>query len=149
MEQIDNKSLDFILCIEKLLSSISTVRKCLLSLTDIEQNSSIQSEESIKKLKAIKDTIISLTPTVETVGQLGPTSTLVKHLSNEYICLCNDYKKHYSLIMANTAIFTEYKQLIEDLSKWLSSTNANIQEVSQSVDKQQILLNVKVWIIQE
>ncbi|CAF3652038.1 unnamed protein product [Rotaria sp. Silwood1] len=143
MEQIDNKSLDFILCIEKLLSSISTVRKCLLSLTDIEQNSSIQSEESIKKLKAIKDTIISLTPAVETVGQLGPTSTLVKHLSNEYICLCNDYKKHYSLIMANTAIFTEYKQLIEDLSKWLSSTNANIQEVSQSVDKQQILLNVK------
>ncbi|CAF4914048.1 unnamed protein product, partial [Rotaria sp. Silwood1] len=143
MEQIDNKSLDFILCIEKLLSSISTVRKCLLSLTDIEQNSSIQSEESIKKLKAIKDTIISLTPTVETVGQLGPTSTLVKHLSNEYICLCNDYKKHYSLIMANTATFTEYKQLIEDLSKWLSSTNANIQEVSQSVDKQQILLNVK------
>ncbi|CAF4315200.1 unnamed protein product [Rotaria sp. Silwood2] len=143
MKQTQDKSFDFILCIQKLLSSISTLRKYLSSLTDIQPNTSIQTEESIRKLKAIKDTIISLTPAVETASQLDPTSTLVKHLSNEYLCLCNDYKKHYNLTMANTAIFKEYKQSIEDLSVWLTSTNANIQQVLQSVNKQQTLCIIK------
>ncbi|CAF3299855.1 unnamed protein product, partial [Rotaria sp. Silwood2] len=45
--------------------------------------------------------------------------------------------------MANTAIFKEYKQSIEDLSVWLTSTNANIQQVLQSVNKQQTLCIIK------
>ncbi|CAF1072993.1 unnamed protein product [Rotaria sordida] len=139
MKKIEDQPYDFILCIQKLLSSISTLRKYLLNLNDIEQNTSIQ----IKKLKAIKDTIISLTPAIETASQLHPTSTLVKHLSNEYLRLYNDYKKHYSLTMVNTVIFKEYKQSIEDLSVWLTSTNTNLQQVLQSVNKQQTLSIIK------
>lgn len=46
--------------------------------------------------------------------------------------------------MANTLPFAEYKQYIEHLSSWLSSTNANIHEVLQSVNKQRALLIIKV-----
>ncbi|CAF4516163.1 unnamed protein product, partial [Rotaria magnacalcarata] len=93
---------------------------------------------------AIKETIISLAPAIETANQLDSTSTFVDHLSSEYSCLCNDYKKHYSLIMASTAIFNEYKQTIEDLSTWLTLANANIQQALEFDDKQQTSINVKV-----
>lgn len=46
--------------------------------------------------------------------------------------------------MADTLPFAEYKQYIERLSTWLSSTNANIHEVLQSVNKQRALLIIKV-----
>ncbi|CAF2041330.1 unnamed protein product [Rotaria magnacalcarata] len=137
MNQTEDISPDFILCVQKLLSSISTLRKHLSSIT------SIQPEESIRKLKAIKETIISLAPAIETANQLDSTSTFVDHLSSEYSCLCNDYKKHYSLIMASTAIFNEYKQTIEDLSTWLTLANANIQQALEFDDKQQTSINVK------
>jgi hypothetical protein len=46
--------------------------------------------------------------------------------------------------MAYTPPFMEYKQYIESLSTWLTSTNANIHEVLQSVNKQRALLIIKV-----
>jgi hypothetical protein len=46
--------------------------------------------------------------------------------------------------MADTRPFAEYKQHIERLSSWLASTNANIYEVLQSVNKQRALLIIKV-----
>lgn len=46
--------------------------------------------------------------------------------------------------MTDTRPFTEYKQYIERLSSWLASTNANIHEVLQSVNKQRALLIIKV-----
>jgi hypothetical protein len=49
--------------------------------------------------------------------------------------------------MADTRPFTEYKQHIERLSVWLSSTNANIHEVLQSVNKQRALLIIKVCLL--
>jgi hypothetical protein len=47
--------------------------------------------------------------------------------------------------MVDTRPFAEYKQHIERLSLWLSSTNANIHEVLQSVNKQRALLIIKVY----
>lgn len=46
--------------------------------------------------------------------------------------------------MSETHSFVEYKQHIERLSTWLSSTNANIHEVLQSVNKQRAMLIIKV-----
>jgi hypothetical protein len=46
--------------------------------------------------------------------------------------------------MVDTRPFAEYKQYIERLSSWLASTNANIYEVLQSVNKQRALLIIKV-----
>jgi hypothetical protein len=46
--------------------------------------------------------------------------------------------------MANTPPFIEYKQYMDSLSTWLTSTNANIHEVLESVNKQRALLIVKV-----
>jgi hypothetical protein len=46
--------------------------------------------------------------------------------------------------MVDTRPFAEYKQHIERLSLWLSSTNANIHEVLQSVNKQRAMLIIKV-----
>ncbi|CAF4508803.1 unnamed protein product [Rotaria socialis] len=137
MNQTEDISPDFILCVQKLLSSISTLRKHLSSIA------SVQSEESIRKLKAIKEAIISLAPAIETANQLDSASTLVDHLSSEYSSLYNDYKQRYSLIMTNTVIFNEYKQAIEDLSIWLTLTNANIQQALEFDDKQQTSINIK------
>jgi hypothetical protein len=49
--------------------------------------------------------------------------------------------------MADTRPFAEYKQHIERLSSWLASTNANIYEVLQSVNKQRALLIIKVCFL--
>ena len=46
----DNSS-DFILCVRKLLSAVSTLRKQLASFTNVQENISRESEESINKLK--------------------------------------------------------------------------------------------------
>jgi hypothetical protein len=46
--------------------------------------------------------------------------------------------------MVDTLPFAEYKRHIERLSLWLASTNANIHEVLQSVNKQRALLIIKV-----
>ena len=94
--------------------------------------------------QAIKDAINSLAPAVHTAKQLGSTTPLVERLSHDYSRLCDDYKKHYSVKMAETRPFAEYKQYIERLSTWLTSTNANIHEVLQSVNKQRALLIIKV-----
>lgn len=51
--------------------------------------------------------------------------------------------------MANTAIFKEYKQSIEDLSAWLTVTNVNIQQALESTHKQQTSIITEVWIIIE
>lgn len=48
--------------------------------------------------------------------------------------------------MTETRPFREYKEYIERLSTWLASTNANIREVLQSVNKQRALLIIKVRI---
>jgi hypothetical protein len=48
--------------------------------------------------------------------------------------------------MVDTRPFAEYKQYIERLSSWLASTNANIHEVLQSVNKQRALLIIKVGL---
>ncbi|CAF5028705.1 unnamed protein product, partial [Rotaria socialis] len=45
--------------------------------------------------------------------------------------------------MTNTVIFNEYKQAIEDLSIWLTLTNANIQQALEFDDKQQTSINIK------
>ena len=49
--------------------------------------------------------------------------------------------------MTETRSFTEYKEYIERLATWLNSTNANIREVLQSVNKQRALLIIKVTIL--
>jgi hypothetical protein len=49
--------------------------------------------------------------------------------------------------MVDTRPFIEYKQYIEHLSSWLASTNANIHEVLQSVNKQRALLIIKVCFL--
>ena len=46
--------------------------------------------------------------------------------------------------MTDTRSFAEYRHHIERLSSWLASTNANIYEVLQSVNKQRALLIIKV-----
>jgi hypothetical protein len=46
--------------------------------------------------------------------------------------------------MVYTPTFIEYKQLIENLSAWLTSTNANIHEVLQSVNQPRALSMVNV-----
>ena len=46
--------------------------------------------------------------------------------------------------MVDTPTFAEYKQYIDSLSTWLTSTNINIQEFLQSVNKQRALLIIKV-----
>jgi hypothetical protein len=46
--------------------------------------------------------------------------------------------------MVDTPSFVEYKQYMKNLSAWLTSTNANVHEVLQSVNNQQTLLIVKV-----
>ncbi len=38
----------------------------------------------------------------------------------------------------------EYKQYMDSLSTWMTSTNANIHEVLQSFNKQRALLIIKV-----
>ncbi|CAF3869665.1 unnamed protein product [Rotaria sp. Silwood2] len=110
----ENIPADFIQCVQKLLSSISAL-----------------------------NAINSLEPAVQTAKQLSSKSALVERLITEYSSLCDDYKKHYSLTMTDTSPFAEYKQYIERLSSWLSSTNANIHEVLQSVNKQRALLIIK------
>jgi len=47
-------------------------------------------------------------------------------------------------MMADTPSFVEYKQYMKNLSAWLTSTNANVHEVLQSVNNEQTLLIVKV-----
>ena len=49
--------------------------------------------------------------------------------------------------MSDTRSFAEYKQYIERLSSWLSTTNANIHEVLQSVNKQRASLIIKVCFV--
>ncbi|CAF3539712.1 unnamed protein product [Rotaria sordida] len=142
-EKEENIPADFIHCVEKLLSSISTLSKHLSILTIQKETTKLNEQELTNKLQAIKDAINSLAPAVQTAKQLVSKSSLVERLINEYSCLCNDYKKHYSLKMVDTSSFVEYNQYIERLSSWLSSTNANIHEVLQSVNKQRALLIIK------
>ncbi|CAF4565132.1 unnamed protein product [Rotaria sp. Silwood1] len=134
---------DFIHCVQKLLSSISALSKHLSILTIQKETTKLNQEELTTKLQAIKEAINSLAPAVQTAKQLGSKFTLVERLTTEYSRLCDDYKKHYSLTMVDTSPFAEYKQYIERLSSWLSSTNANIHEVLQSVNKQRALLIIK------
>ncbi|CAF3812396.1 unnamed protein product, partial [Rotaria magnacalcarata] len=141
-EKKENIPADFIQCVQKLLSSISTLSKHLHVLT-IQKETTESNEELTTKLQAIKDAVSSLAPAVHTAKQLGSTTPLVERLSHDYSRLCDDYKKHYSVKMAETRPFAEYKQYIERLSTWLTSTNANIHEVLQSVNKQRALLIVK------
>ncbi|UJR26819.1 hypothetical protein I4U23_008132 [Adineta vaga] len=141
-EQDEKIPADFTHCVQKLLSSISTLSKHLSILTN-QKELTDENNDLTTKLQAIKDAINSLAPAVHTAKQLGSTSSLVERLSNEYSRLCDDYKKHYSLTMADTRPFVEYKQYIERLSLWLSTTNANIHEVLQSVNKQRASLIIK------
>ncbi|CAM4900839.1 unnamed protein product [Rotaria socialis] len=142
VEKKENIPADFIQCVQKLLSSISALSKHLHVLT-IQKETTESNEELTTKLQAIKDAINSLAPAVRTAKQLGSATPLVERLSHDYSRLCDDYKKHYSVKMAETRPFAEYKQYIERLSTWLTSTNANIHEVLQSVNKQRALLIVK------
>lgn len=51
MEKTEDISSDFILCIQKLLLSISTLQKYLFSLNEKQENTLIKNEESNIRLK--------------------------------------------------------------------------------------------------
>jgi hypothetical protein len=53
MEKTEYISSDLILCVQKLLLSITTLRKHLFSLTEEQENTLIQSEESTIKLNKV------------------------------------------------------------------------------------------------
>jgi len=57
MEKTEYISSDLILCVQKLLLSITTLRKHLFSLTEEQENTLIQSEESNIKLNKVSNVI--------------------------------------------------------------------------------------------
>ncbi|CAF0758599.1 unnamed protein product, partial [Didymodactylos carnosus] len=90
---------------------------------------------------AIKDALNTLNPAVQTAlihkeqqvkhfpEQTNKINILIEELCSEYEKLQINYKNKYSELIKETRQYKEYKYFIEHLSKWLTSTNENINEL--------------------